>query len=278
MSAHLILIDALNLIRRIYAVQARPFLMNNELAENTQQQVLDNTLNACQQALGKILTMHSPTHALVVFDSEQPCWRYDIFPDYKKGRQKMPSHLANKLPDIQDSFMELGVDSLVPEQDEADDIIATLAVKVALRNQKVTIISTDKGFLSMLGPHISVFDYFNRRYLDEEYVFNKFQVKPSQLLDLWTLTGDTTNKIPGIPGIGQVTAAQLLNKYGCLSSVLKADDLKSAVSKKIAEGSENLELSRKLLTLKTDIPLGFNLKDIRLMEQEQASAVVNLIP
>ena len=264
MSAHLVLIDALNLIRRIYAVQARPFLMNNELAENTQQQVLNNTLNACHLALKKIIGIHTPSHALAVFDSTAPCWRYDIYPDYKKGRQKMPLHLLEKLPDIQDSFMTLGVDSLVPEQDEADDIIATLAVKMALRSQNVTIISTDKGFLTMLCPHVAVYDYFNRRYLDEAYVKDKFQVSPSQLLDLWTLTGDTTNKIPGVAGIGQVTASSLIKNYGSLASVLTAEDLKSSVSSKLEESSDGIELSRKLLTLKTDIPLGFNLKDIRL--------------
>ena len=264
MSAHLILIDALNLIRRIYAVQARPFLLNNELAENTQQQVLSNTLDACHQALQKIMVIHSPTHALAVFDSESPCWRYDIYPDYKKGRKKMPEYLQHKLMDIQDSFMTLGVDSLVPDQDEADDIIATLATKVALRGQQVTIISTDKGFLSMLSPQIQVYDYFNRRYLTEEYVQEKFQVKPYQLLDLWTLTGDTTNKIPGVAGIGQVTAADLLTTYSSLAAILNSDDLKASIAKKITESIENMELSRKLLTLKTDIPLGFNLKDIRL--------------
>lgn len=264
MSAHVVLVDALNLIRRIYAVQARPFLMNNEVAENTQQQVLNNTLQACQQALSKIISIHSPTHALAVFDSEQPCWRYDLYPDYKKGRQKMPEHLENKLADIQDCFMVLGVDSLIPEQDEADDVIATLAIKVALRNQKVTIISTDKGFLPLLCPQVEVYDYFNRRYLDENYVQEKFQVKASQLLDLWTLTGDSTNKIPGVAGIGQITAAELLNTYGSLSTILTAQDLKSSVSKKLMGCDENIELSRKLLTLKTDIPLGFNLKDIRL--------------
>lgn len=268
MSVHLVLIDALNLIRRIYAVQARPFLLNNELAENTQQQVLNNTLNACHQALTKMMAIHCPTHALAVFDSESPCWRYTVYPDYKKGRKKMPEYLQQKLTDIQDSFMTLGIDSLIPEQDEADDIIATLATKVALRNQKVTIISTDKGFLSMLCPHINVYDYFNRRYLTDEYVIDKFQVKPEQLVDLWTLTGDSTNKIPGVAGIGQVTAAGLLNTYGSLPAVLNADDLKASVAQKITESIESVELSRKLLLLKTDIPLGFNLKDIRLPTNE----------
>lgn len=266
MSVHLVLIDALNLIRRIYAVQERPFLLNNEIAENTKQQVLFNTQKACDQALTKILELQQPTHALSVFDSIKPCWRYAIYPDYKKGRKKMPEHLANKLIDIQDSFMEQQVDSLISDEDEADDLIATLAIKVALRGQKVTIISTDKCFLSLINQNIHVYDYFNRRYLDREYVKDKFDVIPEQLLDLWTLTGDSTNKIPGVAGIGQITASSLLNQYGSLNAILAATDLKSSVNEKLKSHSEQIALSKKLLQLKQDIPLGFNLKDIRLQE------------
>lgn len=263
-NVHLVLIDALNLIRRIYAVHERPFLFNNELAENTKQQVLENTQRACSQALAKIISELNPTHALMVFDSEQPCWRYQIFPDYKKGRKKMPEHLAGKLTDLQDEFMVLGVDSLIPEDDEADDIIATLAVKVALRSQKVTIVSTDKCFLSLLNQNINVYDHFNRRHLDADYVESKFKVKPHQLVDLLALTGDSTNKIPGVPGIGQITASNLLQEYGSLPSLFKASSLKSNLQSKIEENTEKLNMNQQLLSLKVDIPLGFNLKDIRL--------------
>lgn len=264
MAAQVVLIDALNLIRRIYAVQERPFLFNNELADNTKQQVLFNTTTACENALKKIIELIEPSHALAVFDSEAPCWRYEIYPDYKKGRKKMPTHLADKLADIQDAFMQSHVDSLTSEADEADDLIATLAVKVALRGQNVTIVSTDKCFLSLLNPNIKVFDYFNRRYLDQDYVLNKFSVKPDKLMDLWTLTGDSTNKIPGVSGIGQVTAAKLLNQYGSIKSILKATDLKANISDKLTEHHQQIALSRQLFTLKLDIPLGFNLKDLRL--------------
>jgi protein Xni len=269
LSAHLILIDALNLIRRIYAVQERPFTQvkhqtDNALSPSTQKQVLFNTQNTSVNALIKIINQLHPTHALAVFDSENPCWRYQIFKDYKKGRKKMPEYLADKLIDIQDAFMEQGVDSLTSDEDEADDLIATLAVKVALRGQKVTIISTDKGFLPLIGVNIHLYDYFNRRYLDEAHVQSKFNVKPSQLIDFWTLTGDNTNKIEGVSGIGQVNAAKLLNQYGSLKAILEADDLKVPLKEKLMQSIDKMELARRLLTLKQDIPLGFNLKDIRL--------------
>ena len=264
------LIDALNLIRRIYAVQERPFLYNSELAENTKKQVLFNTIQACENALLKIIESQEPTHALAVFDSKNPCWRYQLYPDYKKGRKKMPEHLADTLSDIQDVFLNNNVDSLDPVSDEADDLISTLAIKVALRGQKVTIISTDKCFLSLLNQNIHVYDYFNRRYLDHQYTKEKFNVKPEQLLDLWTLTGDNTNKIPGVPGIGQVTASNLLNQYGSLNELLNATDLKASLREKLAQYREQIQLSKTLLTLKIDIPLGFNLKDIRLSQQDQS--------
>ncbi|MCI2284054.1 flap endonuclease Xni [Colwellia sp. MSW7] len=277
MSAHLVLIDALNLIRRIYAVQERPFIqskdqLNGELAAKTQQQVLFNTQQASITALENILKQVQASHALAVFDSHNPCWRNKLYADYKKGRKKMPVHLANELPNIQDAFLQLSVDSLLSEEDEADDLIATLATKMALHGQNVTIVSTDKGFLSLLSPHIYVYDYFNRRYLDENYVKEKFDIKPAQLVDLWTLTGDNTNKIPGVAGIGQITAASLLNEYGSLSGILKSDNLKPSIQDKLSGSKEQIALSRQLLTLKQNIPLGFNLKDIRL---EQTTAQVD---
>jgi len=273
MPMHIILIDALNLIRRIYAVQERPFLLNknslsdDELSENTKQQILTNTQQACSLALSKILTQMQATHALAVFDSEGPCWRYQLYSDYKKGRKKMPEHLARALTTIQDTFMQQNVDSLISDKDEADDLIATLAVKVALRGQKVTIISTDKGFLSLINQNINVYDYFNRRYLDEEHIQKKFNVKSNQLIEFWMLTGDSTNKIPGVSGIGQVTASSLLNQYQSLTALVNAEDVKESIYHKLIEAKEQFKMTRQLLTLKQDIPLGFNLKDIRLTSE-----------
>ena len=86
-------------------------------------------------------------------------------------------------------------------------------------------------------------------------------------MDLWTLTGDNTNKIPGVSGVGQVTAAQLLNQYGSLKSILEAKDIKATLANKLAEHTEQIALSRELITLKKDIPLGFNLRDIRISSE-----------
>lgn len=98
-------------------------------------------------------------------------------------------------------------------------------------------------------------------------------------MDLWTLTGDNTNKIPGVAGIGQVTAANLINEYGSLKNILMSDDLKSTIKKKLEESSEQITLTRQLLTLQQDIPLGFNLKDIRITPPStSAPNNANIIP
>ena len=128
-------------------------------------------------------------------------------------------------------------------------------------------------FLPLLGANIHLYDYFNRRYLDETHVQSKFNVKPSQLIDFWTLTGDNTNKIAGVSGIGQVNAAKLLNQYGSLKAILKANDLKPALKEKLTESLDTMDLARKLLTLKQNIPLGFNLKDIRLTTPSPADKI-----
>lgn len=268
-TAHLVLIDAMNLIRRIHAVQLRPFANVGELSDSSKNQIIHNTEQNCVRALKNILQELEPSHALAVFDSDKPCWRYQLYPDYKKGRSKMPEHLANNLERIQDSFYQEQVDSLVPDEDEADDIIATLAVKVALREQKVTIVSTDKSFLSLLSSNIRVYDYFNRHYLDEDYVKEKFSVDSQQLIDFWTLTGDSTNKIPGVAGIGAITAAQLLNEHQSLAAILTTAKLRQSQKQKLIDHQEQILLSQQLLTLKTDIPLGFNLRDIRLESEPQ---------
>ncbi|NMP16428.1 flap endonuclease Xni [Thalassotalea sp. Y01] len=274
MQAHLVLIDAMNLIRRIYAAQERPYAMLDQLSDKTLAQIIHNTKVHTNSALQKILSQHQPTHALAVFDGQGQCWRHKLFADYKKGRKKMPEHLANSLADMQDSFLTHGVDSLESESDEADDLIATLAVKMAIKGQNTTIISTDKGFLPLLGHHIKVYDYFNKRDFDDDYVKAKFAVNTEQLIDYWTLTGDTTNKIPGVPGIGPVTAVELLGKYHSLSGILAATDLKISMRKNLQEHEMQIKLYQQLLTLKKDIPLGFNLKDIRLPVNNNANDVV----
>ena len=252
MSIHLVVIDALNLIRRVHAAQpGEPDVLN--------------TARVCCQALGKIISSSDPTHIVAVFDhhGEDRGWRAELLPGYKEGRKPMPPELLEGMDTIQDAFMEMGVDSLLSDGDEADDLVATLALKVADRGQQVTIVSTDKGYCQLLRPTLRIRDYFQQRWLDSPFVEKEFGVKPEQLPDYWGLAGISSSKIPGIAGIGPKAAVELLTLYPNLETVLAAEDLPPKWKKKIDGNHETAIASKRVSQLKTDLQLGFNLQDIR---------------
>ncbi|MCW8331315.1 flap endonuclease Xni [Photobacterium sp. SDRW27] len=252
MSIHLVVIDALNLIRRVHAAQPG-------------EPDVQNTARVCCQALGKIISSSNPTHIVAVFDhhGEDRGWRAELLPHYKEGRKPMPPELLEGMDTIQDAFMTMGVDSLLSDGDEADDLVATLALKVADRDQQVTIVSTDKGYCQLLRPTLQIRDYFQHRWLDSPFVEKEFGVKAEQLPDYWGLAGISSSKIPGIPGIGPKAAVELLSLYPNLEAILAAEDLPPKWKKKVDEHHETAMASKQVATLKTDLQLGFNLQDIR---------------
>jgi len=193
-----LLVDALNLIRRIYA--AHP---GDEGPEHTKG-ALESTIHSLQRAIRET----EPTHAACIFDSHERSWRHDLLPTYKEGRAPMPDELKNSLDEFKSAFLEMGIISLTFPNIEADDIIATLAHKTSQKSGHAIILSTDKSFLQLLSENISVRDHFNKKDLDRRHVKDKFSVKPEQLIDLFALAGDTTNHIPGIPKVGLKTAAK----------------------------------------------------------------------
>lgn len=252
MSIHLVIIDALNLIRRVHAAQPG-------------EPDVQNTARVCCQALGKIINSSNPTHIVAVFDhhGEDRGWRADLLPKYKEGRKPMPPELLAGMDTIQDAFMAIGIDSLLSDGDEADDLVATLALKVADRGQQATIISTDKGYCQLLRPTLQIRDYFQHRWLDSPFIEKEYGVKPEQLPDYWGLAGISSSKVPGIPGIGPKAAAELLSLYPNLEAILAASDLPPKWQKKVDEHRETAIASKQVASLKTDLELGFNLQDIR---------------
>ena len=256
MIATLLIIDAMNLIRRIYAVQEK---QHGETAAT----LIATQTTACN-ALKKLLHIHQPTHAICVFDSHAPSWRHQLYPDYKKGRKPIPEFLKQDLAKIQDLFFETGVDSLVTEHDEADDLIATLANKMTKQQQKCIIVSTDKGFYQLLNSQILIYDYFQNSYTDTQRVKNKMQLLPTQLCDYWAMTGISSNAIKGVEGIGAKGALALLQQYDNLDNILRqsagAQDKRIL---KVLKHQQDALLARRLVRLQKEITLGFNLKDLR---------------
>lgn len=268
MSHQLLLIDALNLIRRIFAVQQQRH------THIQAEQVLQASTTALENAAQRLLQQFKPSHVLAVFDGEQQGWRHQLYPEYKQNRKPMPELLKLNLELFKQALWQKGIDSLESEADEADDLIATLACKMAQAGQQSCIVSTDLGFCQLLAPGIELYDYFSRSFLDLQFVQQKYNLTPSALCDYWALTGISSLGIKGAKGIGPKRAKELLQRYGSLFHIMNAinDEYDEASSEKaendkdllrLAHQKENIQRALQLVRLKTDLPLGFSLKDIR---------------
>jgi 5'-3' exonuclease len=250
-----LIVDGLNLIRRVYA--ANP--------EGEPSARFDSARGAAAQSLRRALAEHSPTHAVVVFDGAEPTWRHELYADYKAGRKPMPEELRAGLDRFQQAFSKLGVASVSKPGIEADDVVATLATGVAAHEGIAIVLSTDTAFCQLISERIVVRDHFQKRALDETYVRVKFGVGPEHLVDLWALAGSPTTHIPGVPGVGLKTAAKLLDEHGNLDAVLEAGPgIEGKLGEALRAGAELARLSRKLARLRTDLELGWNLRSFRV--------------
>ncbi|AFH94817.1 flap endonuclease Xni [Providencia stuartii] len=245
---HLLIIDALNLIRRIHAVQGSP------------------CGDACLSAVAQLISHTSPTHIVAVFDEEgrHNSWRHEKLPDYKAGRQPMPENLYAELPSLVKQFDAKGVHCWQSSGDEADDLAATLAKKIADAGQTVTIVSTDKGYCQLLSPSIRIRDYFQKRWLDVPFIEKEFGVKPCQLPDYWGLAGISSSKVPGVAGIGAKSATQLLQQYHSIENLFAhLDSVDEKWRKKLIGQFDIAKVCRDIATLRTDIQLQGNLNQLR---------------
>jgi protein Xni len=250
-----LIVDGLNLIRRVHAGEPSGSI--------------ESALTATVQSLRRGLKETSPSHAVVVFEGEQPTWRHRLYADYKKGRKPMPEELRAALPRYREAFLELGIRSVDKPGVEADDVAATLAAGVSAHAGRAIVLSTDTVFCQLLSDRIGVRDHFQKRLLDEGYVRTKFGVGSGQLVDLWALAGSGTTGIPGVPGVGVKTAQRLLAEHGSLDGVLDAaSGEKGKLGESLRANADLARLSRELARLRTDVELGWNLKSFRLRGKE----------
>ncbi len=246
-----LLIDGFNLIRRIF--EARP----HDDGPLQQEVIVTAT-----QSIGRAIRKFKPTHVCCVFDSHDRSWRHLLYPEYKKNRKPTPASLLESLPRFEEMFMEAGINCLLVPGYEADDVIATLARKIQSAGGAVIILSTDKGFMQLLSPGIRIVDHFNDREIDQDLVLEKFGVRPDQLLDYWALTGDSTNNIKGVAGIGAKTAQRLLQEFDALGDIL-ANPPPGRAGKLISAHNREAAMSRQLVSLKSDVEVGINLRLLR---------------
>jgi protein Xni len=250
----LLLVDALNLIRRVYAAQ--PGEDGPERAEGAKV--------SSAQSLRRGLRECAPTHAVCVFDGGGQSWRHELYPDYKAGHAPMPDALESALEGYRAAFREMGVVSLTRPRLEADDVIATLACKITAAGASATILSTDKIFLGLLPRGVRVRDHFKGADFDAQNVVAKFGILPEQLVDFLALAGDRGNGINGVPGIGPKTAGELLSRFETLEGALQAiDDLGGKLGERLRNHAATARLCYELIGLRTDLELETNLSELR---------------
>ncbi|NCX57533.1 MAG: DNA polymerase I, partial [Rhodobacteraceae bacterium] len=204
------------------------------------------------------------THVAVIFDHSSHSFRNDIFDGYKANRPPAPEDLVPQFPLTREATKAFNIACEEMEGFEADDMIATLACQARDAGGRVTIISSDKDLMQLVGDGIEMYDAMKNKRIDREGVFEKFGVYPDRVIDVQSLAGDSVDNVPGAPGIGVKTAAALINEFGDLDELLsRAVEIKQPKRRQtLLDHAEQIKLSRELVTLDCNTPLTFALEDL----------------
>ena len=212
--------------------------------------------------------LQKPTHFAVIFDSARKTFRNEIYSDYKANRSEAPDDLAPQFEYIRKSVLAFNLPSVDLPNYEADDLIATYVEKILKKGAKVTIVSSDKDLMQLYKKGVRIFDPMKNKFISEEDIINKFGVDASKVIDVQSLAGDSSDNVPGVPGIGVKTAAELINKYGTLEKLLKsANEIKQNKRREtLIENKDKAIISKQLVTLKQDSPVNRDLSEFKLKE------------
>jgi len=260
---HLVLIDGPNYVfRAFHAVRHN---LTNSKGEPT------NALFGYVQMLKSVLKDLMPTHVAVAFDPKGGTFRNRIYPDYKAHRPPMPEDLASQWPVVFDITEAFRLNYICVDDYEADDVIATLARQADAREWDVTIVSTDKDLMQLVGPRIWMRDTMKGVDYGSDEVKEKWGVGPDRIHDLLALTGDSSDNIPGVPGIGPKTAAQLLDSYDSLEGVLShAPEIRQNKRREnLIAHADDARLAYELVALEENTPLPLGLDDLAVRDVDR---------
>ncbi|MBC7143442.1 MAG: DNA polymerase I, partial [Rhodobacteraceae bacterium] len=212
----------------------------------------------------------APTHIACVFDYSSKTFRDDIYDKYKANRPELPEDLRPQFPLTREATKAFNVACLEMENYEADDIIATLARQAREAGGDVTIISSDKDLMQLVGGGVEMFDAMKSKRIGVEEVEEKFGVKPERVVDVQALAGDSVDNVPGAPGIGIKTAALLINEYGDLETLLaRAGEIRQPKRREaLVENADLIRLSKRLVTLDDHAPVVWTLDELEVKEPE----------
>ncbi len=201
--------------------------------------------------------LEKPTHFAVIFDSARKNFRNEIYSEYKGNRSDAPDDLIPQFEYIRKSVKAFNLPSIELINYEADDLIATYVEKILDLGAKVTIVSSDKDLMQLYKKGVRIYDPMKNKFINQDDVHNKFGVTPEKVIDVQSLAGDSTDNVPGVPGIGVKTAAELINQYGTLENLLRnASKIKQNKRREtLINNKDDAIISKKLVTLKKDVPV-----------------------
>ena len=210
--------------------------------------------------------LQKPTHFAVIFDSARKTFRNEIYSDYKANRSEAPDDLAPQFEYIRKSVLAFNLPSVDLPNYEADDLIATYVDQILKIGAKVTIVSSDKDLMQLYKKGVRIFDPMKNKFITDDDVVKKFGVDASKVIDVQSLAGDSSDNVPGVPGIGVKTAAELINKYGTLENLLKsAHEIKQNKRREtLIENKDKALISKKLVTLDHNSPVDRELSEFKL--------------
>ena len=258
--AKLLIVDGNSLLFRAYYATIKAARMTTK--DGTPTNAVFNFANMFQKAIDEI----EPDAVMVAFDAGKHTFRHDIYPEYKGGRKETPEDLKPQFQLVRDMLDAMNVVWMEKPDIEADDLIGTTS-KIS-DDYHTYILTNDKDMLQLIDDTTNVLlmktGISEMMDMDEEKLMEVMEVTPAQIIDLKGLSGDKSDNIPGIVGVGDVTAKKLLKEYGDVENILAhADELKGALQTKVMEGKEDALLSKQLATIRRDIPLDFDLEDLK---------------
>ena len=258
MEKRLIIIDGNSIINR--AFYALPDMSNSEGLKT-------NAIFGFVRMMFKIIEDYQPTHMSVAFDKKAPTFRHKQYADYKAGRKKMPDELAQQLQPLKDLLDKFNINRLELEGYEADDLIGTVARLGEENDFKVYIVTGDKDAIQLASHktttlitkkgvgEVEEYDYYS--------VLERYEMTPTQFIDLKGLMGDKSDNIPGVPGVGEKTGIKLLKQYSTIENLIEhTDELKGSIKKKIEENKDLALMSKELATIITNVPIEVKLEDL----------------
>ena len=266
--SRLILIDGSAVAYRSFFAFIRNPLINSR-GENT------GAVFGFVNSLNKIITDFKPDYLAVVFDTPQPTFRHDIYPEYKATRAKTPDELVAQLPWIDKAIEGFNIPTIRMDGYEADDIIGTLSVKAAARGIEVLMFTGDKDFYQLVTERIKILHPREFNIMDPDAVKEKFGVPPDKVVDTLALMGDTSDNIPGVPGVRPKTAVSLIEEFGDFDKVLRdgPQKKKGKIASALKDHKEQAKLSYDLVTIKTDCPIELKLDELTLSDPDNMTLV-----